>query len=78
MQKLTAAREKRGWGFLRAAEECGITSQQLRNLERQGGPSRDTIPGKVTAFTMVSILETFPELDLADFVSGTKLSVRKR
>jgi hypothetical protein len=66
MQKLRAARLKREWSFTRAAQETQVSEQQLRNLEREGH-TRKTEPGHIRAATMVSLLETFDELDLPDF-----------
>ncbi len=75
MQILTRARARKGWSLTRAAQETGLSEQQIRNLERIG-ETRDTLPSQITAMTMVVLLETFPELDLLHFVPGTKLSVR--
>ena len=57
------------------ARISGVGEQCLRNLMRIGH-TRTTLPSKVQAVTMVALLETFPELDLKDFVPGTTLSVR--
>jgi transcriptional regulator with XRE-family HTH domain len=78
MRKLTRARVARGWTVDQAARGLGLSRQTLRNLERVGTTTRDTIPSRVTAFTMVRILEEFPELELADFVPGTKLQLKRR
>ena len=77
MQKLTTAREKRGWSLTRTARETGVPEQSLRNLERIGH-TRETLPSQVTLMTAASLLETFTELDLADFVPGTPLRLRVR
>lgn len=75
MQKLTTALRKRGWSITDACKATGLGDQQIRNLVRKG-QTRPTLPSSVKAATMVTLLETFDELDVADFMPGTALSVR--
>ena len=78
MEALTRERERKGWSFTRTAKETGLTEQQLRNLERAGKYTRATEPYRVTVATAVTLMETFPGLDLVDFVEDSHLSVRRR
>lgn len=75
MRKLRAALRKRQWSPTRAAAETGVGEQCICNLARIR-ETRTTTPSKVQVITVVALLEKFPELDLADFVPGTALSVR--
>lgn len=77
MKALTDARRKRGWSLTKAAKELGVSEQQIRNLERIGH-TRDTLPSRISVMTAVLLMETFPELDLQDFVPGTKLRLKNR
>lgn len=74
MRALTKAREARGWSYGQVARASGLSEQQILNLERERH-TRTTIPAQITVATLIALLETFPELDLPDFI-GTELSVR--
>jgi hypothetical protein len=76
MEKLMNAIDSRGWTLYRASVATGIPSQSIRNLVGVGS-TRDTHPRQVSVDTAVRLLETFHELDLDDFVPGSKVSVRE-
>ena len=76
MKALQDAMEDRGWSVYETSRRTGIAKQGLRNLLQEGA-TRPTIPASITAHTMVRLLETFPTLDISDFIAGATLSVRE-
>ncbi len=77
MKKLRDAMETKGWEIAETARRCHVTDQSIRNLLGEGA-TRPTVPAKVTAVTMVRLMEVFfPMLDFEDFVPGTTLKIFK-
>jgi transcriptional regulator with XRE-family HTH domain len=69
-EKLTEARERRGWSQNRAAEELGLSRNVLTALEGTN-PERNPSPGDIRLTTAVRILKGYwPEITLEDLLPG--------
>ena len=67
----------KGWDVVETSSRTGVSDQSIRNLIRLGH-TRTTIPCKVTAITMVRLLQAFPSLTIKDFVPNSTLQLKAR
>ena len=77
MKKLRDAMKKRKLSVADLVRLSGLSDQSVRNLLALKGATRNTVPLRVTAYTMVRILEIFPDITVQDFIPGARVFIKR-